>query len=141
MAARSGTERRRLAGQVLVRLPAATATRVRAEAETARLTGAAWIRRLLVDRLGEAPAEAAPVRARRPSRPAPTVDVIAVAGLRESVGEAVGTLRQVAGLDRSRGGARLAEIDAALDHLLAAVVMLDDAKASLMRRESPETAQ
>ncbi len=133
MPGQSGSERRRLSGQVLVRLPAGTAALVRAEAARAGLTDAAWIRSQLVDLLGADPRDAVPVPVLPPSRPRPTVYVVAVAGLREVVGEAVGTLRQVAGLDRSRGGDRLGEIDAALDRLLAAVADLDAAKADLIR--------
>ncbi len=49
--------------------------------------------------------------------PTPSPELVAMAGLREVVGEAVGTLRQVAGLDRARGGARLDEQDDAVDGL------------------------
>jgi hypothetical protein len=74
-----------------------------------------------------------PVAALPKPRPRPSTDLVAVAGLREVVGEAVGTLRQVAGLDRRRGGARLAEIDTAIDRLVAAAVDLDVAKGRLVR--------
>ena len=128
-----GTERRRLSGQVLVRLPSGMAAAVTVRAATDGLTEAAWVRRQLVDFLGVGQADAVPVAARRPPRPVPTADIIEVARLREAVGEAVGTLRQVAGLDRSRNGARLGEIDAALDRLLAAAADLDAMKRRLLR--------
>lgn len=132
-----GTERRLLAAQVLVRLPAGTAALVASRAAAAGLSEAAWVRGQLVDLLGADAADAVPVRAALPSRPAPAADVVALAGLRESVGEAVGTLRQVAGLDRARGGARLEELDRGIDVLLAVAAELDAAKAAALRR-SPE---
>ena len=103
------------------------------------LTEGAWVRATLAAAAGAEPfpADLQPVRAYRPSRPPPSVDIVAVAGLREAVGEAVGTLRQVAGLDRARCGARLGEIDDALDGLLAAVAVLDEAKHQLIRKSFP----
>ena len=137
MPGRRGSERRRIADQVLVRLPPATAIRLRAEAASAGLTAAAWTRGRLVDLLGTDPVEAVPVPARRPPRPRPTVDVVALARLRESVGEAVGTLRQVAGLDRARGGTRLSELDAGIDRLLATAAELDSVKAAVLHQGPP----
>lgn len=129
-----GTERRLLTAQVLVRLPAGTAALVASRAAAAGLSEAAWVRGQLVDLLGADAADAVPVRALLPPRPAPAADVVALAGLRESVGEAVGTLRQVAGLDRARGGARLEELDRGIDRLLAAAAELDAVKAAALRR-------
>ena len=133
MPGQRGTETRRMAGQVLVRLPLGTAAAVARCAAATGQTEAAWVRARLVDLLGSDPADAVPVSARRAPRPAPSVDVVEVARLREAVGEAVGTLRQVAGLDRARGGARLPEIDAAIDRLLGLSADLDEAKAALLR--------
>ena len=133
MPGQRGSERRRIADQVLVRHPVGTAAAVRSEAHAAGLTAAAWIRQQLVGLLGADPADAVPVAALPPPRPRPTIDVIAVAQLRESVGEAVGTLRQVAGLDRARSGARLAELDVAIDQLVAAAADLDRTKVRLLR--------
>jgi len=134
MPGQPGTERRLLSGQVLVRLPVGTAAAVRSAAAAAGLTDAAWVRGQLVAALGTDPADAVPVAALPPRRLAPTADVIEIARLREAVGEAHGTLRQIAGLDRARGGTRLAEIDGGIDALLAAIVDLDAAKGSLLRR-------
>jgi len=134
MPGQPGTERRLLSGQVLVRLPVGTAAAVRSAAAAAGLTDAAWVRGQLVAALGTDPADAVPVAALPPRRLAPTADVIEIARLREAVGEAHGTLRQIAGLDRARGGTRLAEIDGDIDALLAAIVDLDAAKGSLLRR-------
>jgi hypothetical protein len=128
MPGQRGTEKRRLGGQVVIRLAPGTAALVASRAADAGLSEAAWVRRELVDLVGADPADAVPVRALRPPRPMPTADVIVLARLRESVGEAVGTLRQVAGLDRARGGARLGELDAGIDRLLAAAADLDAAK-------------
>ena len=137
MPGQPGTEKRLLSGQILVRLPAGTAAAVRSAAAAAGLTDAAWVRGQLVATLGTDPADAVPVRALPPRRPGPTADVVAVARLREAVGEAVGTLRQVAGLDRARGGARLADLDGGIDGLLAAAADLDAAKGHLMRPGPP----
>ncbi len=130
--ARQGTEQRRLMAQLNVRLPRDALVVVRRQATAAGVSDAAWVRTRLIALLGAEPMAAVPVRTRRPPRPAPTVDVVAVARLRESLGEAVGTLRQVAGLDRGRGGARLAEIDDAITRLMAAAKSLDDTKAQLL---------
>lgn len=112
-----------------------------AEAVRRGLTAGALAREALASSLPDVPAVAAvPVRAYRAPNPAPAVDVVEVARLREAVGEAVGTLRQVAGLDRSRDGARLPEIDGALSRLLALAADLDAAKADLLQRPAPEPA-
>ena len=68
--------------------------------------------------------------------PAPSLDIVRLAELREVLGEATGTLRQVAGLDRGRGGMRLAELDHAIDGLLCAAAAMDGWKAA--REAMPE---
>lgn len=133
MPGQRGTEKRVLTGQVLVRLPSGTADAVHASAVEAGLTDAAWIRRKLVDLLGTDADDAIPTATLPAHRPAPTMDIVEIARLRESVGEAVGTLRQVAGIDRARTGARLDELDAAITKLIAAGHELDTVKARLMR--------
>jgi len=136
MPGQRGTEKRQLDGAaLLVRLSGGTDALLRREADRCGLSSAAWVRRQLVDLLGSDPADAVPVRALPPPRPRPTADLLAVAGLREAVGEATGTLRQVAGLDRQRGGARLAELDDAIDRLILAAADLDAAKRQLVRGE------
>ncbi|MHB0699108.1 hypothetical protein [Roseomonas mucosa] len=139
MPGQRGTEKRRVdGGQVLVRLAPGTAGALTRAADGAGLTEAAWVRRQLVDLLGADPADAVPVRGRRAPRPAPTIEILELARLREAVGEAVGTLRQVAGLDRARGGARLSEIDGALDRLIAAATELDATKRRLLQDQESE---
>lgn len=132
-----GTEKRRLdGGAVLVRLPGGTDSLVRREADRAGLTAAAWVRRQLVDLVGADPGDTVPARALPLPRPRPSADMLAIARLREAVGEATGTLRQVAGLDRRRRvGARLNEIDVAIDRLLLVAADLDAAK-RLLRGDS-----
>lgn len=131
--ARRGTEQRRLVGQLNIRLPAELRDRVREVARDARVTDAAWVR-ALVSRTLLTPACPEPPTRRR-LRPIPSPDVVAIARLRECVGEAVGILRQVAGLDRARSGARLAEIDGAITRLVSLAATLDDAKGALLGRD------
>lgn len=114
-----------------VRVPDALGMALDARAEAEGLTAGTVARRALVCALDADQVQAVPVRRYRPMRPAPSLDRLAVAQLREAVGEAVGTLRQVAGLDRSRSGARLAELDGAIDRLLAEVPRLDALKDAL----------
>ena len=130
--ARHGTEKRQLLAQLNVRLPQTVLLAVKQQASAAGLSDAAWVRHQLMTTLAAQPVDATSVPSRRRSRPAPSVDVVAVGRLRESLGEAVGTLRQVAGLDRGRGGARLAEIDDSITRLMAAAKSLDDTKAQLL---------
>ncbi len=58
------TKNRTMAGQVYARLPAPTAARIAALAAADGLTGAAWVRRVLVAAAGADPADAVPVPAR-----------------------------------------------------------------------------
>jgi len=103
-----------------------------AQAQAEGLTGASLARRCLAERFTADAQDVQPVRRFRAPRPAPSLEVQAVAGLREAVGEAVGTLRQVAGLDRhQRVGARLDELNAAIDGLLSASVRLDAWKTAM----------
>ena len=112
-----------------VRLPNQVGQHLAARAQADGLTAGSVIRRAIVSALDADPVEVVPVRRYRPTRPPPSIEVQAIAGLREAVGEAVGTLRQVAGIDRSHGGARLDEIDAAITDLIAAAGRLDMLKA------------
>jgi len=95
------------------------------------MSGASVVRALLVEKLHCDPTDAQPAPIFRKPRRKPHADILAVAQLRESLGEAVGTLRQVAGLDRSRDGSRLSELDTAIDGLLAEVRRFDDLKVML----------
>lgn len=126
-----GAPRRPCTAVITLRVPEGVAAAMDRQARAEGLTGASLARRCLAERFTADAQDTQPVRRYRPMRPAPSPDRLAVAQLREAVGEAVGTLRQVAGLDRTRGGARLAELDAAIDRLLAQVPRLDALKDSL----------
>lgn len=123
--------RRPVSAPIVVRVPANIAAAIADRALRDGVTGATVTRRILAEQLDGDSSDVQPVRRYRASRPVPSPELTAVAGLRESVGEAVGTLRQVAGLDRARGGARLAELDAAIDGLLDAARGLDALKSEL----------
>lgn len=114
----------------------AAIARAAAAAAAAGVSEASWVREIVHKAIPEEISEEDVERIKRPrrsrSRPVPTVEVAAIAGLREVVGEAVGTLRQVAGVDRKRSGARLGEIDAALDQLISAAAFLDQNKVRLI---------
>jgi hypothetical protein len=98
-----GTERRRLTGQVLVRLPADLAARLSAAAAAVEVSDAAHVRALLARELAADAAEAVPVRRARPPR-APRPDWLAqLDAAREVAAEINGTLRQIAGLSRAAG--------------------------------------
>lgn len=130
MAGQRGTERRAMAGAVLVRLPDELAARVAAVAAAEGLSAAAWLRVHAATALGADLAEARPSA---PRRGLPPEDVVAVARLRESVGEAVGALVQAA--IRSREGGRAeahAEIEALLPVLREHARDLDRLKAALL---------
>ena len=127
--ARRGTETRRLMAQLNVRVPVDLLAEIRMAATLTGITDAAWVRALVAQTLDSSSPVTPPTRR---SRAHATPDVIAIARLREAVGEAVGTLRQVAGIDRGREGARLAEIDDAITRLTALARELDHAKARLL---------
>lgn len=116
-----------------VRIPVALGHALDDHARTERLTAATIARQAIAAYVDAQPGLTVPVRRYRATRPAPTLDTVRLAEMRESVGEAVGTLRQVAGIDRERGGARLHEIDGALDQLLQAAHALDEWKEAAMR--------
>ena len=120
-----GTPRRPMSRPLAVRVPARVLAAMEVRAAAAGVTAASVARRTLAEAFTGDPADEQPVRRYRPTNPRPSTDVVALAGLREVVGEAVGTLRQVAGLDRARGGTRLPELDAAIDSLLTAAADLD----------------
>ena len=102
-------------------------------AKTERLTIATIARSAIVAYLGAEPGLAVPVRRYKATKPPPPLEVVRLAELRHIAGEANGTLRQVAGLDRERGGARLAEIDDALSQLVDACHAIDAWKEDVMR--------
>jgi len=108
-----------------VRITHALGQALETRAAAENLTAASIIRRALVLALDGDNIHTIPIRRYRPSNPAPSIEVQEIARLREVVGEAVGTLRQVAGIDRARSGTRLAEIDCAISDLIAAAERLD----------------
>lgn len=128
-----GTERRRLAAQVLVRLPRATADAVAARADAAGLTASSWVRGHLVELLGTEPAEAVAVRARRSPRPPAPAHVLELARLRESVAELSGALVQAAIRSREDGRHDThAAIEAALPEVRRNVRDLDALKRAML---------
>ena len=133
--ANRGTEKRALSGQILVRLPAVTATHIASLAAADDLTAAAWARRVLVAAAGCDPADAVPVRARTlPSPPRPA-HVMEMVRLREVVAEMSGALVQAAIMARTDGARMLhAEIEAVLPGVRAAVRDLDALKLSALGR-------
>ena len=136
MPGQRGTERRRLSGQVVIRLAPGTAALVAARAAAAGLTQAAWVRNQLVSLLGTDPVDTVPERARRAPRPPAPAHVLEVARLRESVAELTGALVQAA--IRSRKGEHLdthAAIEAALPDVRRAVRDLDALKQALLAEE------
>lgn len=116
-----------------VRIPVALGHALDDRARTDQLTTGTIARQAIAAYVDAGPGLTVPVRRYRATRPAPTLDTVRLAEAREAVGEAVGTLRQVAGLDRERGGARLDDIDGALDRLLQAAQALDEWKEQTMR--------
>lgn len=133
-----GTTRPPVSTVVTLRLPAGVAGALETEAQAQGVTVATVARAYLVASTSQDIREVAPVRRYRPSRPRPSLDVIRLAELREVVGEAVGTARQVAGLDRSRGGHRLPDLDAAIDDLLRAAATLDELKEAVQAHDLAE---
>lgn len=116
-----------------VRIPVALGHALDGRARQERLTAGTIARQAIAAYVDAQPGLTVPVRKYRETRPAPSIDTIRLAEMRESVGEAVGTLREVAGIDRKQGGARLDEINAALDRLLEAADALDEWKEATMR--------
>ena len=129
----SKSNARRLDGQVLVRLPAPTAARIAALAAADGLTGAAWVRRVLVTAAGADPVDAVPVPARRAPRPPAPDHVIEIARLRENVAELAGAMVRAAVLARTDAATVLhAEIEEVLPGVRAAVRDLDRLKRSML---------
>lgn len=128
MAGKSGSDRRAMPSAALVRLPIDLAASLRAAASTAGLSDAAWLRATAVAALGAAPIEARPTR---PRRGPPSFDVVAVARLREAVGEAVGALVRSAAFTREQGDVHAA-LEALIPRFRQAATDLDDLKAALL---------
>ncbi|SMF36678.1 hypothetical protein SAMN02982917_1873 [Azospirillum oryzae] len=136
MPGQRGSERRKMAGAVLVRLPADLAMRVANAAEEADLTAAAYLRRLAAEATRARPELAAPVRAYRKARPPAPQHVVEVVRLREAVGELAGGLVQAAVRTREAGHADLhAAVEAVLPGVRAAALDLDALKKALLEED------
>lgn len=123
---------RRPASRVLsVRVPAAVADALEVEAQSRGITSATVIREVLVQGTTYDPDDVQPVRAYRPAKPKPSIDVVEVARLREALGETGGTLRQLAGLARRDGQPCWLEIESLLPEIRAAAARVDGIKAAL----------
>ena len=125
-----GQPRRPVSRVVVLRLPEGLAAAIDALAAAEGMTAATVARRTLAATFTADPGDVQAVRRYRAPRPAPSFEVIRLAELREALGEANGTLRKVAGIDRGRGGMRFAEINHAIDGLLSAVGLVDGWKAA-----------
>lgn len=134
-----GSPRRPCRAVLAVRVPEGTAAALDARAAAEGMTAASIVRRTLVQAFGCDPQDMQPApRFRRPC-PAPTLDVVRLAELREVTGELNGTLRQVAGLSRHAGaGAVWSEVEDALPRLRGIIAALDDMKEAAMRPPAPE---
>ncbi|MGP8025417.1 MAG: hypothetical protein ACLPJJ_01675 [Acidocella sp.] len=125
---RSGSEKRKLTGQVLVRLTAEQQAAVATYAVAEQVSAATWLRRLIADALGISPG---PVTTRGQ---APEL-VLEVAHLREVVAELCGALVQAAVASRKDGRpAEHAAIEALIPSIKSAVLELDKLKEKLWPR-------
>lgn len=113
MPGRRGSERRRLADQVLVRMSPALAAAVRAEAEAAELSASAWIRRQIAD-VVQQPDAVHPTPPARRGRPAPTEAVVEVRRLQGVLGETCGAMVQLTKALRETGHGAHAEAERVL---------------------------
>jgi hypothetical protein len=120
-----------MSAAALVRLPPELAAAVRSAATAARLTDAAWLRSLAVFAVAGAPTDARPSP---PRRALPPEDVVAVAKLREAVGEAVGALVRSAAFARDHSDLTTtrAELELLIPKFRQAAIALDDIKNGLL---------
>ena len=124
----SGSEKRRLTGEVLVRMTAEQQAAVERCALAARMTRATWLRRLIADALEIDPGPVV-IRAQAPEL------VLEVANLREVVAELGGALVQAAVAARKDGrAAEHAEIEALIPSIKSAALELDKLKEKLWPR-------
>jgi hypothetical protein len=125
---RSGTERRRLSGQVLVRLTHEQQKAVATRAQAAQVTAAAWLRLLIGDVLSVDPGPTV-------TRAAPSAFIIEVAHLREVLAEIGGALVQASIAAREEGRpAQHEQIEQLIPQVKAAVRDVDLLKAKLWPR-------
>lgn len=101
----SVSESRRMRGHVHVRLPAEMALPLRVAADGARISAAAYVRRILADHFRIT--DVVPARRSRGPRPLPAADVAELARLRAEIGRATGILKQTAVGLRTTGAQRL----------------------------------
>ena len=125
-----------------VRIPVALGVALDDRARTEKLTAGTIARRAIVAHLDAASVLAVPIRRYRPTRPAPRLDIVRLAELRETTGKLNGSLRQIAGLSREAGAVAVwQEVHAALPRLGALIVALDDMKEDAMRYTEEEGAR
>jgi hypothetical protein len=123
-----GSEKRKLTGEVLVRLTAEQQAAVASYAVAEQVTAATWLRRLIADAIGVEPG---PVT----SRAIPPQGILEIAHLREVVAELGGALVQAAVAARKDGrAAEHAEIEALIPSIKSAALELDKLKEKLWPR-------
>lgn len=99
----SGSSRRTMHGQVLVRLPEALAARVNAHAKADGITDASLVRRILVAILDGDPTDAQPRPRALPPYAAPPAIVADLRDAHEAAGEATGAMVKLSKLAREEG--------------------------------------
>ena len=126
----STSEKRASPEQIHLRLPVGLARIVRYEAESMELTDASFVRHILAMTYHEVdPADVLPTKRRRKQNAMPSMELIEISALRESVAEMGGTLRQVAGLSRRSGRtANHQAIEEMLPLIKGYLAVLDDLK-------------
>jgi hypothetical protein len=126
------THNKKLPAHVNVRMTDDMANMVRQIAIAKNKSDAGVVRKIIADSFKDIDihVEAVPVARRRVSRPAPEAQTLAIAALRETLGELSGTLRQVAGLSRKDGhAANHQAIEELLPRIRQGANFLDDLKA------------
>lgn len=108
MPGQRGTEVRRMAGAVLVRLPSETVDRVRAAAAASGLSDAAYVRARLVAVLNADPLDAVPTRRIRAPRPSWLSDLDKA---RETAAELTGVMVAAAQVRRLAGARDAIELE------------------------------
>jgi len=125
---RRGSEKRKLAGQVLVRLTEAQQQAVAAHAQAAQVTAASWLRLLIADAVSVDPGP-------RTTRAVPPEIVVEVTQMRELLAEIGGALVQATIAAREDGRhAEHQRIEALLPEVKAVVRDVDQLKERLWPR-------
>lgn len=127
------SEKRQLPLQINVRLTERLARIIRRDAEASEISDASAVRRVLVAHYRDAELhDEAPTKRAKTPHPAPSVELLEISRLRESVGELGGTLRQIAGLSRLDGQtANHAKIEALIPQIREIARALDECKQRL----------